>query len=425
MTLRIQFRRDTASNWTLANTLLAEGELALEIDTGKFKVGNGLDSWAALSYSSGPEGPQGPQGIVGPAIITTVNRLSIAGEIIVVDTTSNPVTITLPASPQNGEMITLIDNSDWSINNLTVARNGSTIEGYPEDIVIDRGAIKVEFVFDGIDWKVTNIGDYQWVLNDGITNAAFYPTMINHVSGKILDQTISSTKLSFNPSTGILSATGFDGNIEYSNLIDAPAIPSSLTDLGIAEGANGQILKTDGAGAYSWAAVTNILGYTPLSTAGGTITGTLVINGNITHNGLVASEGTGIDQVKTITKSITLTTDWQDVGINSTDLSTGTYIVQLVANDLGSGGSNINEYYSGTMSWYSGDTDSGVDMPTDEIILHRAGASREINNINYSNLYLRTFRTPTADTSNLKLQIYSNSANASSANYVFKFRRLI
>lgn len=171
--------------------------------------------------------------------------------------------------------------------------------------------------------------------------------------------------------------------------------------------------------------VTTALGYTPLSLGGGALTGALTSSSTISHTGLVTTEGTNIDQIKTYTKSLTLTTDWQDVGINSVDLATGTYMVQLIANDIGSGGSNANEYYSGIMSWYSGDTDSGVAMPTDEIILHRAGASKEMNNITYSNLYLRTFKTPTADVNNLKLQIYSNAANASSANYVFKFRRMM
>lgn len=125
------------------------------------------------------------------------------------------------------------------------------------------------------------------------------------------------------------------------------------------------------------------------------------------------------DPITVFTKSITLTTDWQDTGIKSTDLATGTYMVQLVANDTGSGGTNNNEYCSGTMSWYSGDTNSAMELPTDEITLHRAGGSGD------GALYLRTYRTATADPDNLKLQIYSNTANASAANYVFKFRRII
>jgi hypothetical protein len=125
------------------------------------------------------------------------------------------------------------------------------------------------------------------------------------------------------------------------------------------------------------------------------------------------------DPIIVITKSLTMSTDWQDTGIKSTDLTTGTYAVQLVANDTGSGGTNNNEYYSGTMSWYSGETNSAMELPTDEITLHRAGGSGD------GALYLRTYRTPAADPDNLKLQIYSNTANASAANYVFKFRRIM
>lgn len=124
-------------------------------------------------------------------------------------------------------------------------------------------------------------------------------------------------------------------------------------------------------------------------------------------------------QVVTITKSLTLTQNWQDTGIKSADLQTGSYFVQLFANDLAAGGTNNNEYYTGLMSWYSGDTNSSLEMPTDEVALHRAGASGD------GALYLRTYRTPTADTNNLKLQIYSNIANASAANYVFKFKRIM
>jgi hypothetical protein len=148
-------------------------------------------------------------------------------------------------------------------------------------------------------------------------------------------------------------------------------------------------------------------------------TGAWTSSEKLSHQGLVPTSGTEIDQIKSITKSLTLTTDWQDTGIGHTDLSTGTYLVQLFANDTGAGGLNSNEYYSGTMSWYAGSTDSSAELPTDEIVLHRAGASSD------AGLYLRTYRSATIDGTNLKLQIYSNTDNASASNYVFKFRRMM
>jgi hypothetical protein len=59
MVMRIQFRRGTHDAWELADTFLAEGELGLEIDTGMFKVGDGINTWNDLDYSSGPSGPRG------------------------------------------------------------------------------------------------------------------------------------------------------------------------------------------------------------------------------------------------------------------------------------------------------------------------------------------------------------------------------
>lgn len=50
----IQFRRDTAANWTSANPTLANGEMGIETDTSQYKIGNGSTAWNSLSYSSLP-----------------------------------------------------------------------------------------------------------------------------------------------------------------------------------------------------------------------------------------------------------------------------------------------------------------------------------------------------------------------------------
>lgn len=53
MATKIQLRRDTAANWTAANTVLAAGEMGIETDTGKAKVGDGTTAWASLGYGMG------------------------------------------------------------------------------------------------------------------------------------------------------------------------------------------------------------------------------------------------------------------------------------------------------------------------------------------------------------------------------------
>jgi hypothetical protein len=55
MAVRIQLRRDTAANWTSSNPVLRAGELGIETDTLKFKIGNGyqhMDSKSTTAYAN-------------------------------------------------------------------------------------------------------------------------------------------------------------------------------------------------------------------------------------------------------------------------------------------------------------------------------------------------------------------------------------
>lgn len=46
----IQLKRGKASSWITLNPILAPGEPGFEIDTGKLKIGNGVDTWLSLKY---------------------------------------------------------------------------------------------------------------------------------------------------------------------------------------------------------------------------------------------------------------------------------------------------------------------------------------------------------------------------------------
>jgi len=48
---KMQFRNDTAANWTSNNPILAVAEPGLEYDTGMFKFGDGITHWNSLAYS--------------------------------------------------------------------------------------------------------------------------------------------------------------------------------------------------------------------------------------------------------------------------------------------------------------------------------------------------------------------------------------
>lgn len=123
------------------------------------------------------------------------------------------------------------------------------------------------------------------------------------------------------------------------------------------------------------------------------------------------------DGVYEATAILTITPDWQNTPITGLFMPTGTYIVQIYANDSAYGGGHVTEFYSGIMSWFSDETDS---LQFDEILLHRAGAGP-----GSGALFLRVLRTSTSGSDELILQIAGTTTNSSDSSYVFKFRRLL
>jgi hypothetical protein len=137
----------------------------------------------------------------------------------------------------------------------------------------------------------------------------------------------------------------------------------------------------------------------------------------ITHGGLAMSTGTNVDQVYSVTDTLTLSTSWQDTSVNAAELASGSYVVQVYVDDSAVGGGQYATYYTGMMSWFSGNTN---EVSADEIVLHRAGHA-STSGI----LFLRILRTASADAADLKLQIAGNTANTGTSTYTYKFRRLI
>ena len=154
----------------------------------------------------------------------------MSGDRILTDTSGGTFTINLPATPAAGAFVVIADANDWSTTNLTVGRNGSTIEGIADDILMDVKGFAVEFAYDGSTWEIyTAIGlqgtqgtqGRQGIqgtsgpsttinaTDDTTTNATHYPVFVA-AAGSNQTAEVSTTKLYFNPSTGDLSATNFN-----------------------------------------------------------------------------------------------------------------------------------------------------------------------------------------------------------------------
>lgn len=120
MAIQIQFRRGTASQWTSANPILAEGEMGIETDTDQFKIGDGETNWNDLDYG-GIQGAQGPIVTNIPPSTNTTVVSSDKGKYLNV---SAGVTINTSTAFSSGDAVSIYNSS---AGNITVTATGVTL----------------------------------------------------------------------------------------------------------------------------------------------------------------------------------------------------------------------------------------------------------------------------------------------------------
>jgi len=130
-------------------------------------------------------------------VVKTANYTASANEGVIADTSGGAFTVTLPTSPSTGDQVVVADGANWSTNNLTVGRNGSTIDGTAEDLVCDLEGVSIQFVYDGSTWEVYALAASSTDLSDfakyGDTTANFTGTLQNGGSNVLVDTDIGST----------------------------------------------------------------------------------------------------------------------------------------------------------------------------------------------------------------------------------------
>jgi hypothetical protein len=80
---------------------------------------------------------------------------SYAGQAVQVDTTNAPVTMKLPASPNQNDAVTIVDGGgNFAGYPLTVDRNGSTIMDVADDLVVNYERSHFGLVYNGSTWRI-------------------------------------------------------------------------------------------------------------------------------------------------------------------------------------------------------------------------------------------------------------------------------
>jgi hypothetical protein len=87
--------------------------------------------------------------------VKTSNFTASANDGVQTDTSGGSFTVTLPATPAVGDQVIVVDSANsWATNNLTIGRNGSTIDGSASDLTCDISGVSVQFVYSGTTWDV-------------------------------------------------------------------------------------------------------------------------------------------------------------------------------------------------------------------------------------------------------------------------------
>lgn len=135
---QIQLRNDLAQTWLSVNPRLAKGEIGIEIDTNKIKIGDGVNLWADLPYFSGEIK------VDGKSIVLTDGVLSL-------NMTGAGVGYTPVSDGQGG--ITWVKPSETTVEGLSGLISALDTRVKTAETEIDTLQADVQNVKDSLDSK--------------------------------------------------------------------------------------------------------------------------------------------------------------------------------------------------------------------------------------------------------------------------------
>jgi hypothetical protein len=271
LTALMKQRYDTAANWTAANPTLLAGEIGIESDTNKWKLGDGSTAWTSLGYIPGLSLSAYP--LVNADIASNaeiaVSKLADGSARQLLQTAANGTdvewasNIDIPGTLDVTGAATFDNNviiqGDLTVNGTETIINTQTLDVEDKNIVIGKVASPTDVTADGggITLKGTTDKTINWV---DATDAWTLSEHVNIVSGK--EYRINGGK--------VLDATS----------LGSAVVSSSLTSVG-----------TIGTGVWQGTAIDKTyLDATLVSTGdSGTVTSTMIADGTIVDADVSAS----------------------------------------------------------------------------------------------------------------------------------------
>ena len=270
MAVQLQLRRGSASQWTTANTLLAQGELGLETDTGKLKIGDGSTVWTSLAYYS-----------AGAAAVTSVNGFT--GTVVL---TASDISGLGTIATQASSNVTITGGSITGITDLAVADGGtgaSTASGartnlglvIGTDVLAPNGSAASLTSFPTFNQNTTgtasNVTGTVAVANGGTgaTTAGAALTALGAYAASNPSGYTSNTGTVTSVAALTLGTTGTDVSSTVANGTTTPVITlniptASATNRGALSAADWTTFNSKGSGT-----VTSVTGTSPVVSSGG------------------------------------------------------------------------------------------------------------------------------------------------------------
>lgn len=119
-------RNDSAANWTSVNPVLSKGEMGIEIDTNKMKIGDGATTWTNLPYFSDKDHIHG--NISSAGTITSATVAPANGDSIIISDASNGGKLEKSITIGSSTSSFLRNDGTWATppNNTYSAMGGAT-----------------------------------------------------------------------------------------------------------------------------------------------------------------------------------------------------------------------------------------------------------------------------------------------------------
>ena len=243
-TALMQQRRDTAANWTSANPTLLAGEIGIESDTNKIKLGTGSASWTSLGYTTWSQVSAYPlvnADIASAAAIAYSKLATLTSGNIVLGSSANVATSTAVTGDVtiSNTGVTAIASGvivDADIN-ASAAIAGSKIVAATTSVV---GAVQLS---DSTSTTSSVLAATPTAVKAAYDlAAAALPKAGGAMTGDITLNAQSDLRFA-------------DSDSSHYIAIQAPSTVAANVTLTLpaADGTNGQVLSTNGSGALSWA----------------------------------------------------------------------------------------------------------------------------------------------------------------------------